>query len=243
MSLCIACIVLLVLIIPTSSDKGSSGEKAVAQILSVLPEPEYTVLNNVMLRSDFGLTQIDHIIVSLYGIFVIETKNYKGWITGGEYADNWTKNMYRKKYSFRNPLKQNYAHIKALMNLLEVDNQEFFISIIAFSRNADVKVVTSKNVIYYDELINTIWRYHSSVFTIDQVSEYVNRIRSANVDSEESRNEHIWQIKNTVYARESAVQQGICPRCGKNLVLRNGRYGQFWGCSGYPSCRFTLNIK
>ncbi|MDR0778247.1 MAG: topoisomerase DNA-binding C4 zinc finger domain-containing protein [Methanomassiliicoccaceae archaeon] len=34
----------------------------------------------------------------------------------------------------------------------------------------------------------------------------------------------------------------MCPRCGKMLVLRNGKNGQFYGCSGYPNCRFTKNI-
>lgn len=84
--------------------KGHIGEKAVVNRLSSLPENKYTVINNVMLRTDYGTTQIDHIVVSVYGIFVIETKNYSGWITGGEFSEEWTKNMYGKKYTFRNPL-------------------------------------------------------------------------------------------------------------------------------------------
>src|SRR5690606_31155147 len=30
-----------------------------------------------------------------------------------------------------------------------------------------------------------------------------------------------------------------CPRCHSVLVLRNGRYGSFWGCSAYPGCEYT----
>ena len=58
---------------------GKAGERRVARKLDWLPK-EYTILNDIMLRTQYGTTQIDHVVVSPYGIFVIETKNYKGWI-------------------------------------------------------------------------------------------------------------------------------------------------------------------
>ena len=76
--------------------KGSIGEKKAAAVLSGLPQQQYRLLNDVMLQTAYGTTQIDHIVVSVYGIFVIETKNYKGWITGSEYGEHWIKNMYGK---------------------------------------------------------------------------------------------------------------------------------------------------
>ena len=60
---------------------GKAGEKRVARKLDWLPK-EYIILNDIMLPTQYGTTQIDHIVVSPYGIFVIETKNYKGWIFG-----------------------------------------------------------------------------------------------------------------------------------------------------------------
>ena len=33
-----------------------------------------------------------------------------------------------------------------------------------------------------------------------------------------------------------------CPKCGKDLLVRRGRLGEFLGCSGYPKCRFTQNF-
>ena len=127
--------------------KGSLVEKAVARELSGLPKQYYKVLNDVMLETKYGTTQIDHVVVSTYGIFVIETKNYKGCITGNEYAEQWTKNMYGKKYLFRNPLKQNYAHVKALEEKMNL-SEDIFIPIVAFSNNCQIKVKTSKNVVY-----------------------------------------------------------------------------------------------
>ena len=68
----------------SASAKGRRGERAVASILSELPSSEYSVINDITLQDEHGSTQIDHVIVSVYGIFVIETKNYSGWIMGAE---------------------------------------------------------------------------------------------------------------------------------------------------------------
>jgi DNA topoisomerase-1 len=42
---------------------------------------------------------------------------------------------------------------------------------------------------------------------------------------------------------EPVVTEEICPNCGKNLVIREGRFGQFMACSGYPECRYTKGIS
>ena len=60
--------------------KGAVGETVVATELGLLPRDKYRVLNDVTLPTPNGSSQIDHVVVSIYGIFVIETKNYKGWI-------------------------------------------------------------------------------------------------------------------------------------------------------------------
>ena len=113
--------------------KGIIGEKKVSVVLATLPNSDYIILNDVMLPTEKGSTQIDHIVVSLYGIFVIETKNYKGWITGSSYAEQWTKNMYGKKYKFYNPIRQNYGHIKNLSTILGL-SEEKFISLLLFQQ-------------------------------------------------------------------------------------------------------------
>jgi DNA topoisomerase-1 len=38
------------------------------------------------------------------------------------------------------------------------------------------------------------------------------------------------------------VTDEICPNCGKNLVIRSGRFGKFMACPGYPDCKFTKAI-
>ena len=63
-------------------------------LLTTFPEAEYHLMNNITLPFKDGTTQIDHILVSRYGIFVIETKHYKGWIFGDENSKNWTQVLY-----------------------------------------------------------------------------------------------------------------------------------------------------
>lgn len=81
--------------------KGYFGEKSVSLFISGLDELKYKVINNIMLRVNGKTSQIDHIIVSNYGIFVIETKNYKGWITGNEYDDYWRQTIFKRKDKFK----------------------------------------------------------------------------------------------------------------------------------------------
>lgn len=47
------------------------------------------------------------------------------------------------------------------------------------------------------------------------------------------------EMKN---ARTGKTGLKICPRCGQVMKKRNGKFGQFWGCGGYPNCRYTENI-
>ena len=128
--------------------KGNVGELAVKKKLKKLNNKKYLVLNNITLRNYGGntsATQIDHIVVSIYGIYVIETKNYKGIIYGSENGKNWTYNIYGNKYKFMNPINQNYAHIKAIKKVIgkEYKNIPYY-SIIAFSKESKVNVVTSR---------------------------------------------------------------------------------------------------
>lgn len=218
--------------------KGWFGETAVAVILAGLDKDEYKVINDTLLKTEYGSSQIDHIIVSIYGIFVIETKNYKGWIYGNEYSDQWTKNMYGKKYMFRNPIKQNYGHVKALETILDLKEDDF-IPIVVFSVDSELKVKTKKPVIYTVNLNKEIRKYQDKKFTQEQVEYLSNKILKLNINSRESRKEHISNIKTEIVEKKSKIDNGICPRCGGVLVERSGKYGKFFGCSNYPKCRYT----
>ena len=81
--------------------KGYLGEWYVSKKLNKLNKRKYKVINNLLLKTIKGSTQIDHIVISRYGIFVIETKNYKGIIKGNEYDDNWYQILFNNKETLR----------------------------------------------------------------------------------------------------------------------------------------------
>ncbi|WP_227679986.1 nuclease-related domain-containing protein [Psychrobacter frigidicola] len=85
-----------------SSFKGILGETVINIATWIkLDKAAYHRLNNIALPlSNGGSAQIDHVIVSVYGIFVIETKNYKGWIFGKEKQAQWPQTIMGRKYKF-----------------------------------------------------------------------------------------------------------------------------------------------
>lgn len=75
----------------SSKRVGNDGEKKVADILSRLPSSNFKLYNNVMLKTKSGTTQIDHILVTDRGIFIVETKAIKGMIFGDARSKYWTQ--------------------------------------------------------------------------------------------------------------------------------------------------------
>ena len=222
--------------------KGYIGEKSVAAILSFLPSDKYKIINDALIKSNDRTIQIDHLVISVYGIFVIETKNYKGWITGSDDSEYWTKNVFGNKYKFYNPIRQNKAHISALSKQLGLSFNKF-IPIIVFSNRADLKVNTVHNVIYTTQINRVIKAYSDIKFSEDDIQKLCNKISLLNIVSPKVRKQHILEVQNTIATKQHLIQQGICPRCGHSLILRNGKYGDFYGCSSYPKCKFIQPIE
>lgn len=69
----------------------NEAELEVIKELKKLDKNKYYVMNDITLPTEEGTTQIDHIVFSENGIFVIETKGHKGWIFGKENDRNWTQ--------------------------------------------------------------------------------------------------------------------------------------------------------
>ena len=163
-----------------SSFKGILGETVINVAMWLKLEKDvYHRLNNITLPlTNGGSTQIDHVIVSVYGIFVIETKNYKGWIFGNEKQRQWTQVVMGRKYKFQNPLRQNYLHIKTLSDLLDLE-MSYFHSMIAFIGECELKtrdelpehVLTSGMASY-------IKKKQDKILTEDEVQSIVEQIEN-----------------------------------------------------------------
>jgi len=228
-------IALMLVLIPFwPSIKGYMGERRVRNILKRLDSKQYTVLYNVFIRlADGRTTQIDHIVIGTTGIFVIETKNYTGWIYGDKKAEYWTQKIYRSSKKFKNPLHQNYGHIKTLQELIQDGEDLPFHSIIVFSGSAKLKKMNSPNVVELKQLMPYILSYQTEVISSEKKESIANQLNNLEKAKRKDIREHVNVIKDKV-----ANEGKVCPKCGQSMVLRKGKYGEFLGCSGFPKCKF-----
>lgn len=130
-----------------SNFKGWLGElKGLLAHRLLLDRRVYHSLHDVTLPTPEGTTQIDHILVSRFGVFVIEAKNFEGWIFGSEHSAQWTQNLYEHKSRFQNLLHQNYRHTQALSEYMRLP-QEKLHSLVMFWGDCTFKTPLPHNVI------------------------------------------------------------------------------------------------
>ncbi|MCG9703677.1 nuclease-related domain-containing protein [Photobacterium damselae] len=225
--------------------KGIFGEYLVNRLLSKLPESDYTLIKDVTLPTSDGTTQVDHIVVSKYGIFVVETKNMKGWIFGSARQKLWTQKIYRHSSKFQNPLHQNYKHIKALETLLGC-SADYLHSVIVFIGDSTFKTEMPPNVTYARGSIRYIQQFNKVVFSDKDYARLTNSINQIKL-----KRGVITDLKHRNHVKEivaSKVSSNQCPRCGSEMVLRETKRGenigkQFWGCSTFPKCRAVKQLN
>lgn len=220
--------------------KGAKGEYSVARRLQKLNKNEYKVYNDIYLKIKGKSTQIDHLVISVYGIFVIETKNYKGWIFGNENSKYWTQTLYKNKYKIFNPIIQNWAHINFLKKISTDFKSVNYFPIIVFAGSGKLKKVNSSvPVIYKGKLLRTIRKNKEIHLTHNQLERIDNLLKQVIIDKKDIKKKHKKYVKRNIKRNRKGVISKYCPKCGGKLVLRNGKYGKFHGCSNFPKCSYT----
>ena len=240
-------IVVFVNLLKTSWFKGIVGESIVNLCAKfMLNKNQYHLIKNVTLPTDYGTIQIDHIIVSPYGIFVVETKNMKGWIFGSSNQKTWTQKIYKHTSKFQNPLHQNHKHVKTLESLLGLKEHQIH-SVIVFVGDSTFKTDMPENVTYGMGYTRYIKSKTRQVLTEVEVAEIVERIKTGRLTpSFKTNREHVRHVRNIVAEKENDSTPS-CPKCGSPMVLREAKKGQnagkkFWGCTKFPQCKGTMNI-
>ncbi|MCD8509744.1 MAG: NERD domain-containing protein [Bacillus sp. (in: Bacteria)] len=269
--------------------KGAIGEWSVNGILKKLDETDYHLYHDLYIPKEDGTTsQVDHIVTSRFGIFVIETKHYTGWIFGSERQRYWTQVIYKRKEKFLNPIWQNKGHIQAAKNYLSIEEDSYFHSIIAFSGNSTLKfednfkdaqviqfhqlttvIQEKQNVVLSDSELEAINRKLNELTKLsssekrkvkkDHVASIKNNRLGKNTTNQakgaaqkKRQNEHLNEPSHSIEEAAATTEETItsigektnanaltCPRCNKELTLRKGKYGSFYGCNNYPSCKYT----
>lgn len=233
-------------------DKGKMGERKVDNSLCSTLEPNtYCVFSNVIIPDNIGgTTQIDHIVSSPYGIFVIETKNLTGWIFGSTNSKMWMQQIFSEKHQFYSPIRQNYKHIACLVQLTGLP-KKYFYPVIVFTGDASVKticelpgyVTTGRR-----EMLQYIRSHTQRIIDDNTLKIFHDVIRTRRCEnSEENQKIHIEHVRS-IMSGQRAREIPLCPRCGREMVKRQARHGKyagqsFWGCPNYPTCRGIVNER
>lgn len=220
-----------------SALRGWFGEKKTAfNMWLSLESGTYHRFHNVIIPSKNGTTQIDHLLVSAYGLFIVETKNKKGWIFGSGDQPKWTQSIYGKKYSFQNPLRQTFRQKKVLSEYLGLDESSIQ-SVVFFVGDCKFKTQLPENVLNA-RLGKYIKRFKSPIISPLEIERIVVQLQRHVRESSLTNKDHVRSL------RERHSSTTVCPKCGSNLVERTARKGpnagsKFLGCANYPRCRFA----
>lgn len=159
--------------------------------------PDYHLLNHVTLRTRGGTTQVDHILVSRFGVFVIETKDYKGWIFGNADDRYWTQVLFQARYRFRNPIRQNLGHVTAVRELLAFLPPDAIVSIVTFTGSAEFRTPLPDGVFYLKGLVSHLEGCTREVMTTDRLHLAIGRLEAARLAITKATDvEHVRQLRD-----------------------------------------------
>ena len=209
-------IIILVSFLKSPIGKGMIGEFIVnLSAKFFLDKNTYHLIKNVTLPTESGTTQIDHIIVSKYGIFVVETKNMKGWIFGSEKQSNWTQKIYKNTVSFQNPLRQNYKHTKTLASLLNIDHDKLF-PVIVFVGDSEFKTEMPDNVTYCRGFLKYVRSKRQILFNSLEVENIVGSIGKIRLkENFQTHRDHVQHLKS-LHSPKTNVESNVAKKCVEN---------------------------
>lgn len=173
------------------------GEAVLTRVVQThFTPPDYHLLNHVTLPLKDGTTQVDHILVSRFGIYVIETKDYKGWIFANPKQANWTQVIYKSKFKFQNPIFQNLRHVRAVQDLLDFLPPEAIRSVVVFTGDAEFKTDIPPNVYSLPRFVDHVRENTVEVMSLNRMQFCVGRLETARLAiSGKTDLEHIQSIE------------------------------------------------
>jgi predicted RNA-binding Zn-ribbon protein involved in translation (DUF1610 family) len=234
---------------------GYYGEFLTVKALEGISKNEKFLANIYLNKAakDNELTEIDVIYINEFGVFVLESKNYSGWIFGTDKSKYWTQTLNRNvKNKFYNPVFQNAGHISALKATLDSRFDNIYKSLIVFSERCQLKNVTVQTpnvyVVKRNHIRHTIKKFNQSVvLTIEDISE-IHRQLSLHVKVTDAvKKAHIESIKAEVDKEETVIANAkdvgeqvesdnensivqpdakICPKCGSVMIVRTAQRGE-----------------
>lgn len=234
--------------IPTFNEiTGSFGEWLAKMYAKTLPGA--LVLHDVLIDGkDQYTSQIDLLLVGNRGIYVVEVKSFaEAKIYGNVSNAKWYYYNHGKKYEIYSPLKQNKKHVDYLKTFLKDFGEVPCFSIVTMicedfkiSGEMPTDTILCNSLPAMERAIYKIADGKPEIWDDAKKQEIFAYIQNNQHAGKEARQEH----KESVIAYKSMLeenkQQKKCPYCKTDLVLRQGKYGAFYGCVNYPRCKYTL---
>jgi hypothetical protein len=245
---------------PTPDKKGAIGEYEIA--LAIWKEIRrglngYYLQNLYLPRGDGSTSEIDLLLISTKGLFLIESKNFAGYIFGDDRRKEWTVVLYAgknwlgqkmtEKHKFYNPIWQNRSHEKTLKSLIGPGIPVFPLVVFSDRGNLmNVQYDASKAEILQTNQLRSYFanvrRYCPDLLSDFEVQRIYQTLFPYTQVGDIQKQAHIAQVFEQQY------QPQKCPWCSGNLVLRTAKRGlhpgqQFWGCSNYPRCLYTRDLE
>lgn len=234
---------------PSSNEmQGNMGEY-LTKIISHIDMPEALVIRDVLIDAKGDNTsQIDVLLIGERGIYVIEVKLYPGArIYGDGNKATWYYYRGGKKYNIYSPIMQNRNHIKYLKEFLKDFGDVPCFNVVALlcedfkveNVNKDpnhIDTVILSGLLSLRKGIELIAKDKEFYFNEQTKQDVYNYIKTNQYIGKEKRKEH----KERLIAKK---EENLCPFCKSKLILRKGQYGDFYGCSAYPKCKYTKKVE
>lgn len=175
----------------------NEGEELVRRtVLANFNSGDYHLMNHITLSAVGGTTQVDHILVSRFGVFVIETKNYNGWIFANPSNGTWTQVLFRAKFKFQNPIIQNRRHVQAVRTLLDFLPQDAIQSAVVFVGEAEFKTDVPSGVYDLGGFVTHVGSCTNELMSMNRMHFCVGRLEAARYAiSSKTDVEHIENIE------------------------------------------------
>ena len=188
------------------SDNAVIGEKTISRKLYSPDSVQYKSLNNLVLPSkgNTNVTQIDHVVISNYGIFVVETKAYKDRTAEFINQEYWTQVIFRYKKRFYSPLRQNFVHVKVIEDLLGRSRLKApIISLVVFPYADKLKISGTDLVGHTHDIVKKIESYKSIIYSDTERDQIFNLLSNANIVDREINKQHNREIRELKDAKKA----------------------------------------
>ena len=181
--------------------RGKAGECAVNGFLFNLSKRDYRIEHDMRVRTAGGRpAQIDHLVFSRHGIFVIETKNYNGEVIGNVANSKWRIKYGKKVYTRENPLVQNKRHVEVLSTITELPVTSFFNIVVLFGGMKFKYKSHDNNYMSPWRMLKFIRRQEKVRFSHGQIGVVIDAVENARVKnvreaSEDVKQEHVANLR------------------------------------------------